>query len=270
MDDDAGMQLHVSLAMWTKAACNSVPEALRHLRQDKIPHAISGSDIESVTRAIGSLRVLRPLMIASAMKQNQGDAEDDQYSTPKLIHAAWNDIWQWMSFLHTRCIMEESYGDIIMRGSLQTIPYTLKSFGWHQGLRRSMTAMPALISLLTCHWLKEDTYINQPDFAWHERHFCLALEHLFTHSHNKEDEKLTNTIVAAAGSALPVARIALRQFHDMLKLKYLPVDLDSYSLSLVLIFYLQKSHPIRMPFFAPAGIIFRHRSISHGSSFPPS
>jgi hypothetical protein len=204
-----------------------------HLRSEAIPaaHSDTQAAVELIEHAIGSLRMLQSMMIESSFCKGQLNGLD----VGPLVHAAWPDIWRWIVFLHTRCITNQVYGGKIMRASLHTIPYTLRSFGWYADLRLSVIRTPGLISMLTQYWLKEDEYVKQPELAWDHRYFALSLEGLLTYGtdnqHHTDEEVVTCIVHTVDGGAATVVRVALQQFGT-LSLEILDFEVVSFLLTL--------------------------------------
>jgi hypothetical protein len=231
---------------------DSVSDALVHLQSGKIPdlHSNSLADIEAIKQAIGSLLLLRFVMISSAINRHLPIGPG---VAPDLIHSAWQDIWRWIVFLHTHCVIKQARGEIVMQASLWTIPVTLMSFGWHSGLRLSLIRTPGMISMpLARQWLKADTHPKQLD----ERHFSDALEQLLTYqgADKDTDEEVIAAIVhSTEGGEAVVTRVALQQFGAMLQFQR--IDFDVLSLFLTLIHNISSSHPILRPSLLYQGLI---------------
>jgi hypothetical protein len=258
---------------------NSISDFIHHPRSETIPGAqlSTSTDVQAIKHAIGSLSILHSLMINRYFHKDQ---LDELSELPDLVHAAWQDIWRWLAFLHTKCIVNQAHGETIMHASLHVVPLVLASFGWHTGLRLSMIRTPGLISMLTKHWLKEDTYAKQPELAWGEHQFARALENLFTYGNGDIDtdpEVVAAITCAPEGGAAVVAQMALQQFNAVLQPQYLNVaNFDVISLFLTLIYELSDSHPTLRPSLLHQGIIptityfLRNLHLLHDESTLPS
>lgn len=231
---------------------DSALDALLHLRSDRIPSAHKSTDskseeLDTIKQALGSLQALTLLMIRASARQSVG-VDDD---TPNLVHEAYGDVWRWTSFLYVKCIVKQAYGKIMMQASLHAMPSILFSFGWNTELRRSMISTPGLISMLTRHWLEEDTLVEQGSLEWDDRHFALALENLLRYDSAgaASDSIVIHAITSSTeGKALTVTRVCLEHLRSMMRLKY--SHYDAYSLPLILIHKLCEldvgpAHPTR-------------------------
>jgi hypothetical protein len=120
-----------------------------------------------------------------------------------------------------------------------------------------MIQTPGLISMLSRYWLEEETFIKQPELAWNERHFALALEHMLTYGtdgQNGTDREVVTAITRCAeGGAATIVRVALQQFGSMLLSKI--YDFDPISLLLTLIDELSRSYPVLRPSLLSQGLI---------------
>jgi hypothetical protein len=200
MDNSPSESLSAFIEMCALSIHSSgLTNVLNHLESGSIPglHSNYLADVEVIKPAIGVLYFLQYAMFTSSSHK---DRPNGPGPAPNLIHAAWRDIWCWITFLHMKCITNQVYGEMIMHAALRTIPSTLMTFGWHPGLCLSMIRTPGLIPMLTQQWVQEDTYVKQLELAWDKRYFALALEDLFVYGNDKEndtDKEVVATIVHA-------------------------------------------------------------------------
>lgn len=217
---------------------HTVPDLLHNLHKKAIPMAqnFRAKAIRAIKLALRSLILIIPHMELSCLKSK---VDGHPGVIPGLVYRAWHGIWDWVSFLHTHCIMERSLGETLRIASLHCIPRALASFGWHAGLRKSMLETPGYLTIFLRHWEEECSYVSQPELAWDELYFCIALEQLLLY--RDEDDNVVAAIVnATEGGAETVSRIALDQLLYQLQSvkKGGRMQLDSLCFDLTIIWHL--------------------------------
>jgi hypothetical protein len=206
---------------WCKKDCDeeTIVDILRNVHSKKIPASqnFRAKAIQAIKMALRSLFLFLPLM---AIECRNKKVVGYPFIFAKLVHKSWCGIWEWVSFLHTHCVVAQSLGETLKVASLHFIPKALESFGWYAGLRRSMITTPGLFAILVSHWVEEDTYVTQPKLEWDQCHFANCLDQLLLYysSGYKEDGEVVLAITNAVdGGPETVSRVALKQLSARLQ-----------------------------------------------------
>jgi hypothetical protein len=84
---------------------------------------------------------------------------------PDFIHAysstlrnSWPGIWEWIKFIHCKCIIEEKHGASLRDHSLRAIPAMITALcrQYEPGLHSLISNTSGIIDLVAQYWLQED------------------------------------------------------------------------------------------------------------------
>jgi hypothetical protein len=188
---------------------------LNNLRGEKIPTSpkFRAKALRAIKMALRSL-----FLIVAWMNVERSYTKLDGYPhvISGMVHKSWHAIWDWVSFLHMHCIVEQSLGKTLEIASLHAIPLALGSLGWHAGLRKSMLRTPGLLAILVRHWVKEDTYLQLAELEWHTRDFAIALDQLLTYEQKEDRDVIVAMADVVEGGPETASRIALEQLSAQL------------------------------------------------------
>jgi hypothetical protein len=127
--------------------------------------------------------------------------------------AAWKNIWAWMEFFHTTCVIDAVYGEMLRVMSLRVIPITISALGRNQQLRGTIARTPGAVAILTRHWLQEDMYLSQIELAGCSL-FSGALRVLLNPTSARECIPVLDLMVAAAGDAQTIAHTSVEHARN--------------------------------------------------------
>jgi hypothetical protein len=127
--------------------------------------------------------------------------------------AAWKNIWAWMEFFHTTCVIDAVYGEMLRVMSLRVIPITISALGRDQRLRGTIARTPGAVAILTRHWLQENMYLSQIELAGCSL-FSGALRVLLNPTSARECIPVLDLMVAAAGDAQTIAHTSVEHARN--------------------------------------------------------
>jgi hypothetical protein len=127
---------------------------------------------------------------------------------------AWKNIWAWMEFFHTTCVVDAVYGEMLRIMSLRVIPITISALGRDQQLRCTIARTPGAVAILTRHWLQENIYLSQIELAGIDSLFSGALRVLLCPTSARDCIPVLDLMVAAAGDAQTIARTSVEHARN--------------------------------------------------------
>ncbi|KIM71900.1 hypothetical protein PILCRDRAFT_16617 [Piloderma croceum F 1598] len=140
-------------------------------------------------------------------------------SDPDFIHAyastlgySWPNIWEWITFIHHRCVIERRHGEPLRDHSLRVIPDIITALcrQYEPSLHPLVFNTSGIFELVTPYWLREDIdnkrhLTNDTRFA---ANFSTALTFLLPPDH-VIPRLLSLIIDSAEGGETEVARVAI-------------------------------------------------------------
>ena len=131
----------------------------------------------------------------------------DPAAVPQLL-VAWKSIWAWMEFFHENCVVNAVYGEMLRIMSLRAIPITISALARDQQLRGTIACTPGAVSILTRHWLQENTYLSQIELVGVGSVFSSALRVLLSPTNMLDCMPVLDLMVDAV-DAQTIARTSL-------------------------------------------------------------
>jgi hypothetical protein len=166
------------------------------------------------------------------------DLAQNQHAASKFL-TAWPNIWKWIEFLHSKCIVEVTYGESIMLSSILAIGRVLKTLATNPPICDLMSNTPGVFPMVVHYWSKEGTDMSM-ELANVNGLFTCTLYHLINEGENMSSI-LPIILDAVEGGAETIARASLE--HLSKALDHVPVDLFDIHCHLILISHFACDEP---------------------------
>jgi hypothetical protein len=192
-----------------------ITDAIRYLDAKRIPK-VGTIDIDNLEIALVTMNFICTYEVHLV---------DNDAFVPILVDA-WGDIWKWIVFLYTRCIIPgpTAYGREYCCRSLEMIPRIIWVLGRRDPLLKAMNATPGLLRIITKQWLEEkdifrDPVIYQHQVAVRETYGIRALDTLLVYIPESEGDldQVNEVIKYAGGKAEDLASLSLKCFQSAMK-----------------------------------------------------
>lgn len=236
-------QLEMSRSRSVTNNLGSLSEIHAALRPNKIPKP--GTPHDQAERAI-------KLAGSNLLAVGSYNLAQNRHVASKFL-VEWPNIWKWVEFLHSECVVEATYGGIIMVSSLFAIGWALKTLATDRPIRNLMSNTSGVLSLIMHHWLKEGTDANM-ELSHVNGLFAEALYRLLSNEVDMSSV-LPNILAAVEGGAETIARVSLE--HLSTALNHVPIDLLAINCHLTLInqFAWYDSPPLCAAFYSRKTIV---------------
>jgi hypothetical protein len=183
-----------------------------NISPDRIP--IVGVTDEAAQRAI-KCAIASMTLITINIKQDNTYIQDFISN----FHDTWKDVWTWLEFLHTQCVVRREYGESLMLQSLRIIPFIITTFAHeHVGyLRNDIRTTPGIFQILVPHYLQEGDD-NTQDLANIESrfNFSSAMRSLLQDVDRRDVAVMANIVEAANGDVDVIAQVTIDRLRSVI------------------------------------------------------
>lgn len=141
----------------------------------------------------------------------------NQMAASKFL-SDWSNIWSWIEYLHSQCVLANMYGEGIMVASILPIGCALKTLSMHDGLRNLIGSTTGVLSMVLYYWTKEPEGVDvHMQLADANGLFSQTLKMLLANAEH-DPSVFTSIIDVVKGGADSISRISFVHLQNALDL----------------------------------------------------